>query len=57
MYSDIPGNCEVDELDRKGTTLQLTTETEKIFMPLVTCKHKHVINDISQNQHLSKYDW
>ncbi|OFC59623.1 hypothetical protein BBW68_14995 [Candidatus Erwinia dacicola] len=46
-HSDIPGNCEADELARIGTTLQLTSEKEGIFMPLATCKHlisEHVIN-------------
>ena len=38
-HSDIPGNCVVGELAKTGTTLQLESEKEEIFMPLATCRY------------------
>lgn len=45
-HSDIPGNCDADELVRAGTT------TEEIYMHLATCRHlinKNVI-DIAKSR-------
>lgn len=38
-YSDITGNSEADELPRAGTTLQIDTGEEKIYIPLATYRY------------------